>query len=116
MAKILISGIVLRSIDKIKTAEFYSRLGLVIHDHQHGGPMHYEVKDVSKDFVVEIYQNSEKFCRDALMIEVEHMQDALDALKEFCGNETLHQKEAATMRFVYIKDPDGRDVMLIEQK
>lgn len=116
MSKIFISGIVLRSKDKIKTAEFYSRLGLVAHDHQHGGPMHYEVKDISKDFFVEIYQNSEKFCRDALMIEVEDMQDTLDVLKEFYVNEISELRETATMKFIYIKDPDGRDVMLIEQK
>jgi hypothetical protein len=116
MSKILISGIVLRAKDKIRTADFYSKLGLITHDHEHGGPMHYEVREVSKDFVVEIYQNSERFCRDAIMIEVDHLQNTLKVIKEFCMNESFDLKETETMIFAYIKDPDGRDVMLVEKK
>ncbi len=116
MSKTFISGIILRSKDKIRTADFYSRLGLVTHDHQHGGPLHYEVKEVSKDFVVEIYQRSEKFPRDAVMVEVENIQSTLDAVREFYTIESDDVKETGLTRFTYIKDPDGRDVMLVEVK
>ncbi len=56
-----IAGIVLRANDKHRTAQFYLKLGLVPREHQHGGPMHYEVSPLSPQCAVEIYQKSGTF-------------------------------------------------------
>lgn len=110
-----VSGIVLRAKDKYVTALFYSEIGLVIKPHQHGGPEHYEMGPVSKGFVVEIYQASDKFSKDALMLEVESLQTSLKIARQFGLYPITTEKQTSDMKFVYIRDPDGRDLMLIEK-
>ena len=114
--KASIAGFILRAADKAVTADFYSQLGLGVREHEHGGPLHFEVTGVSPDFVVEMYKKTDRFNVDALMVEVGSIDTALDVAKKFGIFGKTEMKEAADMKFIYITDPDGRDVMLIEKK
>lgn len=109
-----IAGIVLRSADRHATARFYARLGLTVREHEHGGPKHYEIGPPSEGIVVEAYLKTPAFARDALMVEVEAIDAALAALADLGTVPRTEPKVAGDMRFVYVADPDGRDVMLIE--
>jgi hypothetical protein len=110
-----IAGVVLRSTDRHVTARFYGSLGLAANEHEHGGPKHYEIGPSSEGFVVEAYLKSPEFPRDALMVEVDSIDAALAAVREFGSQPRTAVKVAGDMKFVYVSDPDGRDVMLIEQ-
>jgi hypothetical protein len=110
-----IAGVVLRASDRHATASFYARLGLTTREHEHGGPKHYEIGPSSEGFVVEAYAKSAAFPRDAVMVEVDSIEAALEALVEFGTRTRTALKVAGDMKFVYVSDPDGRDVMLIEQ-
>ncbi len=111
-----IAGFILRAMDKVVTADFYSKLGLSLREHEHGGPLHFEILDASQNFVTEIYQKTEKFAMDAVMIEVGSINDALKIVKEFGIIPKTELKEMVDIKFMYITDPDGRDVMLIEKR
>ena len=110
-----IAGIVLRTNGRKATARFYVALGLHENEHQHGGPIHNEFTPFSEEAVLEIYQASENFSRDALMIEVDSIDVSLQRISE---KDTLldEVKETQGMRFLYIEDPDDRPVMLLERK
>jgi catechol 2,3-dioxygenase-like lactoylglutathione lyase family enzyme len=114
--KTQIAGFILRAGDKAKTADFYSKLGLGVHEHEHGGPVHFEILDILQNSVTEIYQKSEKFAVDALMIEVSSIDKTLEIVKEFGIKPKTDLKEVTDMKFIYINDPDGRDIMLIEKR
>lgn len=62
-----IAGIILRADSREETARFYSKLGLSLQEHAHGGPVHYESTDISEKYVFEIYQKPESYSADALM-------------------------------------------------
>jgi hypothetical protein len=111
-------GIVLRADNKHVTAQFYEKLGLTKEDeHQHGtGPKHYGLNPVSPEYVVEIYASSPAFITDAIMLEVDSITEALLVAAQFSIAPELPVKDAGPFTFVYITDPDGRDVMLIEKK
>ena len=109
-----IAGVVLRAADRHATARFYARLGLTANEHEHGGPKHYEIGPPSETFVLEAYLKSESFPRDAVMVEVDSIDAALAGLAEFGTRPRTAPKVAGDMKFVYVNDPDGRDVMLIE--
>ncbi len=111
-----IAGYILRAEDKKITADFYSRLGLGVREHEHGGPLHFEITESSPDSVVEIYQRTNAVSVDALMIEVDSINDALKIVKEFGILPKTALKETIDMQFIYINDPDGRGVMLLEKK
>jgi predicted lactoylglutathione lyase len=111
-----IAGIVLRASNRHITAEFYKKLGLNTNEHEHGGPKHYEIGPLSKENVVEIYQQSTTFTRDAIMLEVDSIDSAITAVSDLGIKPKGEVKDSVSMRFVYITDPDGRDVMLIENK
>ena len=109
-----IAGVVLRASDRQATARFYARLGLATREHEHGGPKHHEIGPSSEGFVVEAYARSAAFPRDAIMVEVDSIDAALEALVEFGTRPRIPLKMTGDMKFVYVSDPDGRDVMLIE--
>lgn len=109
-----IVGFVLRSSNKERTAYFYEVLGLKTEHHQHGGPMHYEVSQISPDFVLEIYKRSDEYLRDAIMVQVESIELALEAVAKFGIFPNTNIIQAQDIRFIYVSDPDGRDVMLVE--
>lgn len=111
-----IAGCVLRAKDRHVTARFYSALGLGIDEHQHGGPMHYEVGPLALSCVMEVYSWSESFPQDTLMIYVDSIPATLGVVAEHGIMPTSELKEMSNMKFVYIKDPDNRPVMLIERK
>ena len=104
------AGTVLRAADKHATARFYERLGFEAHEHEHGGPRHYEIGPVASSAVVEVYARSTAFTGDAIMIEVDSLDAALAAVLE----PGAAPKDAGAFRFAYVTDPDGRDIMLIE--
>ena len=110
-----IAGIVLRAADRHATARFYAALGLATREHEHGGPKHYEVGPQSAEAVVEVYQRSAAFTTDAIMVEVASIDAALQAVLEVGARPRSAPKDAGEFRFVYVTDPDGRDVMLIEK-
>ncbi len=116
-----IAGFVLRCKDRKKTARFYAKLGLTTNEHQHGGPLHFEIGPVRKqlvlefeEFVMEIYDASDKRPRDAPMLMVDSLKKTLKRIKKL----DLEPKKSAlgNGRFIYlyITDPDDRDVMLVE--
>lgn len=112
-----IAGIVFRSKDKTLLARFYSDMGLRTNEHQHGGPGHFEVTSMSNNGVLEIYSLSELFPHDALMLYVDSLFETLSVVAN--GYNIYPEraiKETAASFFVYIKDPDGRLVMLIQKK
>lgn len=111
-----IIGFVLRAGDRNVTAQFYEKLGLKAKEHQHGGPMHHEVGPLAEGFVVEIYKKSLAFATDAIMIGVDSLEEAIRAVAEFGIAPKGEIKEIESTRFVYVTDPDGRDVMLIQSE
>lgn len=102
-------GVVLRSTNYAQTAEFYEKLGLKFEEHQHGGPLHFRSEDIDPTFVVEIYRQSTKYQNHTIMIAVPCLETAMDAIG--CFPEILGDE----MRFVYVNDPDGTPVMLVER-
>jgi catechol 2,3-dioxygenase-like lactoylglutathione lyase family enzyme len=112
-----IAGIVFRSKDKERLTRFYSDLGLSISEHQHGGPKHYEVTPLSDSGVLEIYSASQLLSQDALMLYVDSLSETLSIVaRGYKINQECEIKETPDSLFVYIKDPDGRLVMLIQKK
>ncbi len=111
-----IAGVALRAGNKHTTAEFYEKLGLAPHEHQHGGPKHYEVLPLSPTIVVEIYQSSTNYPTDTIMLEVDSIDAALFVAASFNIEKKSEIKETPDGRLVYITDPDGRAVMLIENR
>ena len=107
-----IAGIILRAGDRKVTAKFYANLGLNESEHQHDGPVHHEIGPLTDKSIVEVYQASQKYGLDALMIEVNSIEVALQRVSIF---EALSVTESGGIRFTYIHDPDGRPVMLIEK-
>jgi hypothetical protein len=110
-----IAGVVFRAADRHVTARFYARLGLAAREHEHGGPKHYEIGPPSEGFVVEAYLKSSAFPVDPVMVEVESIDAALAAVSALGARPRTAVKTAGDMKFVYVSDPDGRDVMLIEK-
>lgn len=110
-----IAGLVLRAEYKEATAAFYRELGLNLFEHAHGGPEHFEMKPLSFDIVFELYQASQKFNQDALMLEV----DSLTHTLRVCANNGIFpaaaMKVVPGMQFVYVTDMDGRLLMLMEK-
>ncbi len=111
-----IAGIILRATEKDLTARFYAELGLKTHEHEHGGPKHYEVTPLSPEYAVEIYKKSPTFSSDAIMLEVDSLATALYVAAKFGIEPKGGIRDTDTTRFIYITDPDGRSVMLIEKK
>ena len=109
------AGIVLRASSRQDTATFYEALGLTLTEHQHGGPYHFEVSPVSPDIVVEIYTASPTFRRDALIVEVSSIEETLRNIESYGDwhGDVVHRGE---LTFVYVTDPDGRPLMLLEKK
>jgi hypothetical protein len=105
-----ILGLVRRVKNRTEMTNFYRLLGLSLVEHQHGGPVHMEVSPVSPGFVFEVYERSERYSTDALMIGVEDLKATLQLLQQN-GFEAPAINEK---NFVYVKDPDGVDVMLVQ--
>lgn len=106
----IILGLVRRVKNRTEMANFYRLLGLSLVEHQHGGPVHVEVGPVDPSFVLEVYERSERYPTDALMIGVEDLKAVLQLLQQ-SGFEAPSVNEK---NFVYVKDPDGVDVMLVQ--
>ena len=111
-----IAGFILRCRDRRATAVFYQTLGLDLLEHAHGGPLHYEMTPYAHDFAGEIYLRSNNFPNDALMLRVDSVEKALDKVRKLLTTELTGIHESEDGRFVYVEDPDGRPVMLLEHK
>lgn len=111
-----IAGYILRANQRHVTARFYEELGLVTNEHQHGGPKHYEIKPQADNCVTEVYQRSESFPHDTLMLNVDSISNSLAVAIRYGLTSQTELRETADMKFIYIKDPDGRSLMLIEPK
>lgn len=111
-----IAGMVFRARDRVRTARFYSDLGLQENEHQHGGPVHHELGPMSENAVVEIYQSSATFTTDALMIEVPSIERALEIIATYDIVPEIEPRQASDIWFCYVQDPDDRLLMLIEYK
>ncbi|TSC84344.1 MAG: hypothetical protein G01um101413_639 [Parcubacteria group bacterium Gr01-1014_13] len=117
MAKI--AGFVLRCADKKITADFYTKLGLNAVKHEHGGPLHFQLEplaDKETELVVELYNLSSQYAKDAIMLYVDSIPKALAMARDFGIEPKTEVKEAKNFVHVYITDPDGRDVMLIQDQ
>ena len=110
------AGIVLRAADKHATAKFYERLGLKSHEHEHGGPRHYEIGPLAPGAVMEVYAKSATFSGDAVMVEIDSLDAALAAVLAPGEAPKVGPKDTGTFKFAYVTDPDGRPVMLIETR
>lgn len=114
-----IAGFVLRCMDKKITADFYSKLGLTTIEHSHGGPSHFQVEplaDKETEMVVELYSLSKQYAKDAIMLYVDSIPRALAIVKDFGIEPKTEIKEIKNFLHVYVTDPDGRDVMLIQEQ
>ena len=109
-AKIL--GFVLRSSDRSATAAFYELIGLKAHEHQHSGPLHFEIAAVSDEAVLEIYSASQKHFRDSVMVEC---ADLAGTLRRLAERNIFPDRIIEQNLMVYVRDPDGRDVLLIQE-
>jgi hypothetical protein len=116
MAQIL--GIVFRCKDRTKTGAFYKVIGCELEEHQHGeGPLHFGVKPwADEGGVLELYASSGNFSRDALMVRVFSLEPTLDQLRDLGIVPRTERRDVPGMSFIYVTDPDGRDVMLIEEE
>jgi hypothetical protein len=110
-----VAGFILRAVDRDKTARFYAELGLRATEHRHGGPLHHVVGPMSEECVMEVYLRSTTFSQDAVMLYVDSLDVALQIAAGFCVQPATDVKEVGNEKFVYIADPDGRPVMLIEK-
>ena len=104
-------GVVLRTKDRARTAAFYQALGIEGSEHRHGGPLHTELARCADNFVVELYAMSERFPTDAVMVRVGRCTDALATLAR-AGFDT--SVGPVGEGFAYVRDPDGRMVMLMQ--
>lgn len=114
----VIIGFILRSKNRHITDRYYRALGLYTHEHAHGkGPLHFEVRPLTELPVVEIYEASEKYQSDALMLSVTSLEEASKLSIAYLGTGITEIIVSSTGRgrFAYVKDPDGRNVMLIEE-
>ncbi len=111
-----IAGFILRSHNRRETAEFYTALGLTSNEHSHGGPVHAEVGPNSPTIVLEVYSRSEAYHADAVMIEVDSIENSIRAVARFDPDPVYPIRGDSGFRFIYISDPDERPVMLIEKK
>ncbi len=103
------AGFILRAGDRMRTAEFYQKLGLFAHAHKHGGPDHFELGPTDPDCVAEIYKRTANFPTDAVMVKVSSLDAALQQIPQ-----EPEVKEVNDMRLAYVIDPDGRSVMVYE--
>ena len=110
-----IAGMVLRARSREASGKFYEALGLILNEHAHGGPMHFEMGPNADDLVFEIYRGSINFSEDALMIEVDSLNEALRTCEGFKIFPLEEIKEVGDMKFTYILDLDDRSVMLLEK-
>ncbi len=111
-----IVGYILRAKNKQVTARFYEELGLSSREHEHDGPRHYELGPFIKNCVAEVYSWSESFPQDAFMLNVDSISDALEITARYGISPVTELRNGTNMKFIYINDPDGRVVMLIEPK
>lgn len=111
-----IAGFVLRAGDRHETSRFYEELGLRGNEHQHGGPVHYAMGPMSDECVMEVYSRSPAFSQDALMLNVDSIVASLQVAATFGIQAKMNVREMQDALFIYITDPDGRPVMLIEKK
>ena len=111
-----IAGFILRSNDCQRTTRFYAELGLVENQHQHGGPQHYVIGPLTDDCVAEVYTRSDRFPQDTLMLCVDSIDTALEIAGRYGIKPQTQLSKGSDMDFIYITDPDGRPVMLIQNK
>ena len=111
-----IAGFILRAANRQETARFYAELGLRVNEHQHGGPIHHEVGPMSDGCVMEVYTRSPAFSQDALMLNVDSIDVSLQVAAKFGIQAKTDARDMGDARFIYIADPDGRPLMLIEKK
>ncbi len=111
-----IGGILFRCLDKKKTAKFYAKLGLTIVEHEHGGPLHFEIGPAASTMVVELYNASDYYPRDAIMIMVDSLKKSLGKIKKLGIVPKTSIIENRGFVLIYITDPDGRDVMLFQRE
>lgn len=105
-----ILGIVRRAKSKERVTEFYKLLGLKVNEHQHGGPVHVEVMPIDPKFIFEVYQQSPLYATDAVMVGVADLKATLLTLQ----HNGVDVPPVTEKNFVYVKDPDGSDVMLVQ--
>jgi lactoylglutathione lyase len=111
------AGIVLRSNDRERLKAFYECLGMKFEIHKHGeGPEHASFV-VENSTVLEIYKRSRpKYIDDAILVVVSSVAKTLAQLRkgEFIPRKEKGSKEADLTQ-VYISDPDGRPVLLLQE-
>lgn len=105
-----ILGIIRRAKNRKQVTEFYKLLGLNLNEHQHGGPVHAEVRPIDPKFVLEVYQQSPRYTTDVVMVGVEDLRVTLLTLQQ----NGVDVPQMTEKNFVYVKDPDGSDVMLVQ--
>lgn len=107
-------GFVLRSPNTELLKTFYEVLGVSFEIHKHeSGPVHASSIIVGGS-VFEIYESKPpRHTQDALLIELSSVKQTLETLKThgfLIDPQTVKQNPD----MVYIKDPDGRLVLLVE--
>ena len=105
-----ILGIVRRAKSRKQVTDFYKLLGLNVNEHQHGGPVHVEVGPIDSKIVFEVYQHSPRYATDAVMVGVADLKATLLTLQQ----NGVDIPPMTEKNFVYVKDPDGSDVMLVQ--
>jgi hypothetical protein len=109
MARII--AFVLRADQKNKTAEFYKGLGVNLGVENHDDVLHFSAR-IEADSVLEIYQATSRHTRDAVVIRVDKLEDALTSVG--LQSEASRIINRTDSRMIHIQDPDGRSVLLLE--
>lgn len=113
--KTTVAGFILRTGNRVETSKFYAELGLNIKEHRHGGPIHNEVGPMSQECTLEIYLRSQTFTEDVLMLNVNSIDEALCTASKFNIQPQTALLKMQDSNYIYITDPDGRSLMLIEK-
>lgn len=112
-----IAGMVFRCKDERVTTDFYNKLGLGMKESQHGSsPLHFEVTTAAEKVLFEFYDSSTRRPKDTIMLVVDSVEDALNVAKDFGIEPKTPLVTAKGYRYIYITDPDDRDVMLIQEE
>ncbi len=107
--------VVIRSADMDRSAEFYSKLGLIFTKHSHGkGPEHYACELGSVVFDIYPAKEKENTAGTRLGFQLNEIDSTIRNLIEHGAAIISEPKDSEWGRRAVVADPDGHKVELVE--